>query len=232
MKKEHVKIGTILTVRDDLKLGNTYGNNSFTGNMHLLLGKKVQVTKGCAGAGFRIIEDREYLSWTWEMFKESQVQSKEQPKKQETKINSLVQRVLLNDKATIVFFTDGTKSVVVHNDDLPYDSEKAIAMAIAKKFMGGYTELKKVVDSVDVKDSKRFARVIDYGQTYTTYPNFFNEHNKLEYKDDYTNEVLTNGEVVEVLYEGKHNNKETKLAIVRRNDTSIGLIGANGLKFL
>lgn len=69
-------------------------------------------------------------------------------------INSLVERVLVNDKATIVFFTDKTKQVVVHDDNLPSDLEKAVAMAIAKKYMGGYTNFKQVLNSVEFVEKK------------------------------------------------------------------------------
>lgn len=44
-------------------------------------------------------------------------------------------RVIFNDPATIVFWNDGTKTVVKCQDE-PFDSEKGLAMAITKKTMG------------------------------------------------------------------------------------------------
>lgn len=43
-------------------------------------------------------------------------------------------RVIFNDPATIVFWSDGTKTVVkAHNE--PFNQEKGLAMAIVKKYM-------------------------------------------------------------------------------------------------
>ena len=46
-----------------------------------------------------------------------------------------IKRVIFNDPATIVFWTDGTKTVVKAVDE-EFDKEKGLAMAIAKKAMG------------------------------------------------------------------------------------------------
>ena len=46
-----------------------------------------------------------------------------------------IENVIFNDPATIVFWADGTKTVVkAHNE--PFDEEKGLAMAIAKKALG------------------------------------------------------------------------------------------------
>ena len=47
-----------------------------------------------------------------------------------------IERVLFNNPATVVFWKDGSKTVVkAHNE--AFDPEKGLAMAICKKFMGG-----------------------------------------------------------------------------------------------
>lgn len=46
-----------------------------------------------------------------------------------------IKDVKFNDPATIVFWDDGTKTVVKCKDE-EFDPEKGLAMAIAKKFMG------------------------------------------------------------------------------------------------
>lgn len=46
-----------------------------------------------------------------------------------------IKKVIFNDPATIVFWTDGTKTVVQAHDE-KFDKEKGIAMAIAKKTLG------------------------------------------------------------------------------------------------
>jgi len=43
-----------------------------------------------------------------------------------------IKRVIFNPPATIVFWTDGTKTVVKVHDE-PFDREKGIAMALVKK---------------------------------------------------------------------------------------------------
>lgn len=47
-----------------------------------------------------------------------------------------IKNVIFNDPATIVFWSDGTKTVVKCQDGEPYDAEKGLAMAISKKALG------------------------------------------------------------------------------------------------
>lgn len=47
-----------------------------------------------------------------------------------------IEKIEFNEPATIIFWKDGTKSVVQARDGEPYDAEKGIAMAIAKKALG------------------------------------------------------------------------------------------------
>lgn len=57
-----------------------------------------------------------------------------------------IKKVIFNDPATIVFWSDGAKTVV-KCDKETFDPEKGLAMAIAKKFLGNqgnyYNEFKK-----------------------------------------------------------------------------------------
>lgn len=46
-----------------------------------------------------------------------------------------ITKVVINVPATIVFWSDGTKTVVKCNDREVFDSEKGVAIAIAKKFL-------------------------------------------------------------------------------------------------
>ena len=66
-----------------------------------------------------------------------------------------IENVIFNDPATIVFWRDGSKTVVKAIDE-PYDPEKGLAMAIAKKVYGNegnyYNEFKKFIK--DVKEEK------------------------------------------------------------------------------
>lgn len=58
-----------------------------------------------------------------------------------------ITKVIFNDPATIVFWLDGTKTVVKCDDKEIYDPEKGLAMAISKKSLGNqgnyYNEFKK-----------------------------------------------------------------------------------------
>lgn len=47
-----------------------------------------------------------------------------------------IKKAIFNPPATIVLWNDGTKTVVKAQDDEPFDPEKGLAMAIAKKYLG------------------------------------------------------------------------------------------------
>ena len=47
-----------------------------------------------------------------------------------------IKNVIFNEPATIVLWTDGTKTVVKCSEDDTYDPEKGLAMAISKKILG------------------------------------------------------------------------------------------------
>ena len=50
------------------------------------------------------------------------------------KINSLIKKVIFNNPATIVYWNDGTKTVVKCDYNEYFDKEKGLAMAISKKY--------------------------------------------------------------------------------------------------
>lgn len=50
-------------------------------------------------------------------------------------IGMLIEKVIFNDPATIVVWKDGTRTVVKVKDE-PFDPEKGLAMAIAKRALG------------------------------------------------------------------------------------------------
>lgn len=61
-----------------------------------------------------------------------------------------IKKVIFNNPATIIFWTDGTKTVVKAQGKEKYDKEKGIAMAIAKKALGNegnyYDTFKEFLD--------------------------------------------------------------------------------------
>lgn len=73
-----------------------------------------------------------------------------------------ITRVVFNDPATIVFWTDGTKTVVKQqkcDKKKKFDPEKGLAMAIAKKALGNqgnyFNEIRKWVDTYDSKKKEK-----------------------------------------------------------------------------
>ena len=63
-----------------------------------------------------------------------------------------IKRVIFNNPATIVFWEDGTKTVIKEHGD-EFDEEKGLAMAIAKRALGNtgryYNVFKKFVPKDD-----------------------------------------------------------------------------------
>lgn len=67
----------------------------------------------------------------------------------------VIKNVIFNDPATIVFWEDGTKTVVKTQGDDVFDPEKGLAMAISKKALGNkgnyFNEIKKWTEKYDVE---------------------------------------------------------------------------------
>lgn len=57
-------------------------------------------------------------------------------KQMDCDVKSMFKKVIFNDPATIVFWSDGTKTVVKRASNEPWDPEKGLAMAIVKKAFG------------------------------------------------------------------------------------------------
>lgn len=58
--------------------------------------------------------------------------------------NVSIRKVIFNDPATIVLWSDGTKTVVKCGPEDSYDMEKGLAMAIVKKMAGNDSRFHKV----------------------------------------------------------------------------------------
>ena len=67
-----------------------------------------------------------------------------------------VQKVILSGRATIVFWNDGTKTVVKCSKGDEYDPEKGIAMAISKKIFGNkgsyQYKIKKMIKNAEKEE--------------------------------------------------------------------------------
>lgn len=69
-----------------------------------------------------------------------------------------IEKVIFNNPATIVFWSDGTKTVVKCAGDETFDEEKGLAIAISKRVLGNhgnyYNEFKKWLPEIDVCEDK------------------------------------------------------------------------------
>jgi hypothetical protein len=79
--------------------------------------------------------------------------------------NPKIKDVIFNNPATIVFWSDGTKTVVKCQEDDIYDPEKGLAMAISKKFFGNKgnycNEIKKWMDKYEEQTFNPFQEALD-----------------------------------------------------------------------
>lgn len=65
-----------------------------------------------------------------------------------------IRKVIFNDPATIVLWSDGTKTVVKCGPEDSYDMEKGLAMAIVKKMAGNDNRFHKVFKQYPKKKKK------------------------------------------------------------------------------
>lgn len=69
-----------------------------------------------------------------------------------------IKEVIFNNPATIVFWSDGKKTVVKCADNETFDEEKGLAMAISKRVLGNmgnyYNEFKKWLPEIEVCEDK------------------------------------------------------------------------------
>lgn len=72
-----------------------------------------------------------------------------------------IKKVIFNEPATIVFWEDGTKTVVKCQEGDTFDPEKGLAMAISKKALGNKGNYYKVIDKwTDVYYAERYGETV------------------------------------------------------------------------
>lgn len=121
------------------------------------------------------INESQYNELLW-VHPEDIINAKNRYKVEKTyNLGTNIKKVIFNNPATIVFWSDGSKTVVkAHLDD--YDPEKGLAMAIAKKALGNegnyYNVFKKWLPNEDSSEEiqdrtcyeiaeKRFNKILD-----------------------------------------------------------------------
>ena len=65
-----------------------------------------------------------------------------------------IKNVIFDDPATMVYWKDGTKTVVKCQDGDVYDKEKGLAMCVAKKFFGNKGNFNKVFNKFIGEDRR------------------------------------------------------------------------------
>lgn len=69
----------------------------------------------------------------------------------------VINKVVFNDPATIVFWKDGSKTIVKCGENEPFDPEKGLVMAITKKAFGNqgnyYNQIKKWLPETEKEES-------------------------------------------------------------------------------
>ena len=73
----------------------------------------------------------------------------------------LIEKVKFNGPATIVFWSDGTKTVVKKTEKDRDDKRVAILYAIGKKMFGTNSKLKKTLDSYIPDDAEEMMAVLE-----------------------------------------------------------------------
>lgn len=97
-----------------------------------------------------VLDSIRYMHWVDRVMEEAA------KKKEETTMTAAsIKNVIFNPPATIVFWTDGSKTVVKCNAKEEFDPEKGMAMAIAKRCANNsddfYKEIKKWVEKSGYK---------------------------------------------------------------------------------
>ena len=72
-----------------------------------------------------------------------------------TNVKPEVKRILKSGPATIVFWTDGTKTIVRKSADTPDDDFNAFTAALAKKIYGSTNAVKKIVRQIEAQEIRK-----------------------------------------------------------------------------
>lgn len=105
-----------------------------------------------------ITPDKSGITFTYDLYKIP---------KNNIDISNTIKKVIFNDPATIVFWKDGTKTVVKCENEA-YDPEKGLAMAISKRVLGDkghyYETFKKWLPKDNTKAAKHTNNWIAYNR--------------------------------------------------------------------
>ena len=101
-----------------------------------------------------------------------------------------IENVIFNDPATIVFWKDGTKTVVKVADGETFDPGKGLAMAIAKKYFGNDSSYYKVFRKWLAKDKTIDNKIPEYKRNRHIKNVIFNDPATIVFWNDRTKTVV------------------------------------------
>ena len=101
-----------------------------------------------------------------------------------------IESVIFNYPATIVFWNDGTKTVVKVADDETFDSEKGLAMAIAKKYFGNNGNYYDIFKKWLTKDKTVDNKIYEYKRNRRIKNVIFNDPATIVFWNDGTKTVV------------------------------------------
>jgi hypothetical protein len=109
-------------------------------------------------ASYITIPEKYRISYreTYKMLLDDSKYSEKRGNKEMRRRDLEIKNVIFNDPATIVYWKDGTKTVVKTQGNEPFDPEKGLAMAICKKAYGNegsyFNQIKKWTDKYEPKE--------------------------------------------------------------------------------
>ena len=132
--------------------------------------------------------------------------------------NLAIKDVIFNPPATIVFWMDGTKTVVKDQGEVFYDPEKGMAMAVAKKAFGNqgnyYNQFAKYLDIYEKKQEET-ARLYWHN---SALQNTIDKLKERLWKVNYNSK--TN---YDALHDAKRTKIDTEIVFEHRNDALVAL---------
>lgn len=132
--------------------------------------------------------------------------------------NLAIKDVIFNPPATIVFWMDGTKTVVKDQGEVFYDPEKGMAMAVAKKAFGNqgnyYNQFKKYIDIWEKKQEDETAQLYPTSVLQDIIEKFQDRLWKANYNSKCNYDALHNKKRTKI---------DTKIIFEHRNDALVAL---------
>lgn len=152
------------------------------------------------------------------------------------KIN-IPDRYIINEGATILFWQDGTKTIVKRNKEDEHNPRLAFLTAYFQKNSGlSKNKANKYLDSLEEKKTtnkeNKMCTIIDAREFYSSYENFIKDYFP-KYKNNwkYNNYDYRLNKLYKIIGIKKHHDYKEKVALIQDQDTKqVFIFGLEGLK--